>query len=70
MKVSVVEAKNSLTKLIQAVENGEQVTICRHGKPVIDLVRTKEPSRKQRKLGTLEGKIKFLDPALGQPDRN
>jgi PIN domain nuclease of toxin-antitoxin system len=30
MKVSVAEAKNTLPKLIKAVEDGEPVTICRH----------------------------------------
>ncbi|PYQ96642.1 MAG: hypothetical protein DMF96_17760 [Acidobacteria bacterium] len=29
MKISVAEAKNTLPKLIKAVEDGEQVTICR-----------------------------------------
>jgi antitoxin (DNA-binding transcriptional repressor) of toxin-antitoxin stability system len=61
-KVSVAEARNKLTQLITAVENGEQVTICRRGKPVIDLVRSKVPTRKKRHIGTLEGKIQFLDP--------
>ena len=40
MKVSVAEAKNTLPKLIKAVEDGESVTIYRHGTPVVDIVRT------------------------------
>ena len=62
MRVSVAQAKNKLTQLIQVVEGGEPVTICRHGKPVIDLVRSKEPARRQRRLGTLKGKIEIIDP--------
>ena len=40
MKVSVAEAKNTLPRLIKAVEDGESVTIYRHGTPVVDIVRT------------------------------
>ena len=32
------EAKNRLSELLQLVENGEEVTITRHGKPVARLV--------------------------------
>jgi prevent-host-death family protein len=61
MKVSVADAKNKLPELIKAVEGGESVTICRRGLPAVDIVRTKEPSGKKRKLGTLKGKIQILD---------
>jgi prevent-host-death family protein len=37
MKVSVAEAKNRLPTLIKAVEDGESVTIYRHGRPVVDI---------------------------------
>jgi prevent-host-death family protein len=61
MKVSVADAKNKLPELIKTVEDGETVTIYRRGKPVVDIIRTKKPSRKKRKLGTLKGKIQILD---------
>ena len=61
MEVSVADAKNKLPELIKAVENGEPVTICRRGVPAVDIIRTKKPSRKKRKLGTLKGKIQILD---------
>ena len=61
MKVSVADAKNKLPELIKAVEGGETVTICRRGVPAVDIVRTKEPGRKKRKLGALKGKIRILD---------
>ena len=61
MKVSVAEAKNKLPELIKAVEGGEIVTICRRGVPAVDIVRTKQPSGKKRKLGALKGKIQILD---------
>ncbi|MFZ0477673.1 MAG: type II toxin-antitoxin system prevent-host-death family antitoxin [Terriglobales bacterium] len=61
MQVSVADAKNKLPELIKAVEDGEPVTICRRGVPVVDIVRTNKPSRKGRMLGTLKGKIQILD---------
>jgi len=67
MKVSVAEAKNKLPELIKAVEDGEPVTICRRGVPVVDLVRTAKTSRKRRELGTLKGKIQILDPNWWKP---
>jgi prevent-host-death family protein len=35
--VSVVEAKNRLTALLDAAEAGEVVTITRHGRPIAEL---------------------------------
>src|SRR5207245_9459319 len=67
MQVSVADAKNKLPELIKAVEDGEPVTICRRGVPVVDIVRTKKPTRKKRVLGTLKGKIQVLDPKWWQP---
>jgi prevent-host-death family protein len=67
MQVSVADAKNKLPELIKAAEDGKPVTICRRGVPVVDLVRTKEPSRKKRTLGTLKGKIQVLDPNWWKP---
>lgn len=67
MQFSVADAKNKLPELIKAAENGEPVTICRRGVPVVDLVRTKEPSGKQRALGTLRGKIEIVDADWWKP---
>jgi prevent-host-death family protein len=67
MEVSVADAKNKLPELIKAVEDGEPVTICRRGVPVVDMVRTKKPVRKKRILGALRGQIKILDPDWWKP---
>ena len=67
MKVSVANAKNRLPELIKAVEDGEAVTICRRGKPVVDLVRTTTPDEGKRKFGTLRGKIIEIDPDWWKP---
>jgi prevent-host-death family protein len=67
MQVSVVEAKNKLTQLLQQVEKRERVTICRHGTPIADLVPATAVDRKPRRFGTLAGKIKILDPNWAKP---
>ena len=36
--VSMKEAKNRLTAIVRAVEEGDRVVITRNGKPVVDLV--------------------------------
>lgn len=67
MQVSVATAKNKLTELIKTAEQGEPVTICRRGVPVVDIVRTKKPAARKRKLGTLKGKIQVIDPDWWKP---
>ena len=67
MQVSVAVAKNKLPELIKAAEQGEPVTICRRGMPVVDLVRTKKPSQQKPLLGTLKGKIQIIDPDWWKP---
>lgn len=42
MQVNVHEAKSQLSKLLEAVERGETVTIARNGKPVAELVKAKK----------------------------
>ena len=59
MVVSTAEAKNRLPELIRAVEDGEQVVITRHGRPVAQLAPPPPPARKPR-LGGMAGKIRFL----------
>jgi len=67
MKVSVAEAKNTLPKLIKAVEEGESVTIYRHGTPVVDLVRTTKAHPEPPRFGTLTGKVAALDHDWWKP---
>lgn len=67
MKVSVADAKNRLTKLIKAAEDGEQVTICRRGKPVVDLVRTSTPQTGKREFGMYKDQVVEVDPDWWKP---
>ena len=47
MTFSVHEAKTNLSKLLDLVENGEEIVILRHGKPVAQLVGAKSQQRPQ-----------------------
>jgi len=67
MKVSVADAKNKLPELIKAAEDGENVTICRRGVPVVDLVRTKASRGDKPKFGTLKGRVVIHDPDWWKP---
>lgn len=48
MLVNVHDAKTNLSKLLQAVENGEEVVIGRNGVPVAKLVKADPPSVRRR----------------------
>lgn len=63
--VSIAEAKNRLTQLIRAVEQGEQVIITRNGKPVAQIT-PPPPARRQVRLGGMKGRIQLL-PGWDQP---
>jgi antitoxin (DNA-binding transcriptional repressor) of toxin-antitoxin stability system len=67
MEFSVADAKNRLPELIKAVEDGESVTICRRGVPVVDIVRTGSSTQRAPKFGTMKGKIQILDPDWWKP---
>ena len=67
VKVSVADAKNRLPELIKAVEKGELVTICRRGKPIIDLIPTRNGTDDKPRFGTLRGKIVEVDPDWWKP---
>jgi prevent-host-death family protein len=45
-QVNVYDAKTHLSRLLERVEQGEQIVIARNGKPIADLVaHTPKPSR-------------------------
>lgn len=67
MKVSVADAKNRLPELSKAAEDGESVTICRRGKPVVDLVRTTKASGETPKFGTLKNRVVIQDVGWWKP---
>lgn len=61
--VSVHEAKTHLSRLIEQVLAGEEVTVTRNREPVIRLVRVSETVRKKPLLGLMRGRISVGDEA-------
>lgn len=67
MDVSVSEAKNKLTQLLAAVEQGERVIIRRHGRVIAELV---QPSlRRAPKFGTLKGLVQMTPEQVNEATR-
>jgi prevent-host-death family protein len=59
-QVNVHEAKTQLSRLLQEVENGDEIVIARAGRPVAKLV-PHEPERKPREPGWAKGRIEILE---------
>ncbi len=51
MQVNIYEAKTRLSRLIAAVERGEEVVIARRDKPVVELRALIAPPKRKRSLG-------------------
>ena len=53
--VNIHEAKTHLSRLLEAVQRGEDVVIARAGEPIATLTAYKPPRRKIAPPGSLEG---------------
>lgn len=60
MEINIYAAKTQLSRLIDRVNEGEDVVITRHGRPVARLV-PGPAERPRRKLGTLKGKVRMSE---------
>ena len=61
MEVNIHQAKTHLSRLLQRVASGEEVTIARAGKPIARLVAIKPKSKKIRPLGMDRDRIWIAD---------
>lgn len=61
MEVNIHEAKTHLSRLLQRVAAGEDVTIARSGVPVARLVAVEPEKKKIRPLGMDRGRIWIAD---------
>lgn len=66
MDVSIAYAKNNLSALLKAVENGETVTISRYNKPIATIGPIETRSRPAPRFG-MGKNIKILDPNWAKP---
>jgi prevent-host-death family protein len=57
--VNMHEAKTHLSKLVERVEGGAEITISRAGKPAAKLVPVAREKKGRRKLGVWEGKFRM-----------
>ena len=62
MQINLRDARDRLSELVDCVLNGEDVTICKRGEPVIDLVPTRIPKRKVPDFEVVKGTIRVIDP--------
>lgn len=60
MQVNMHEAKTQLSKLVQAVLDGEEVILARNGEAVVQITKY-TPVKPKRKPGSLRGKIWLAD---------
>lgn len=65
IQVNMHEAKSQLSKLAEAVLNGERVIIARSGEPLLELVPHRGEVR-ERSPGYLKGKIRLSDDFNGE----
>lgn len=54
--VNIDDARIHLSRLVDKAASGEDVVVCRHGKPLVRITRL-EPSKRRIKFGLLEGKL-------------
>jgi prevent-host-death family protein len=66
-QVNIHEAKTHLSRLLEAVENGEEVVIARAGKPIATISAYKAPPRKYLPPGSGELKGLFVPDDFDDP---
>ncbi len=67
MEVNVHHAKTNLSKLIAAVENGEEVVIARKGKPAPKLALAPLIKSRRKIIGSGRGKM-WITPDFDLPE--
>lgn len=62
-RYNIYEAKTKFSELVDKAARGEQITICKAGKPVAIIAPLPEKPKKDRIPGRWKGKIKLYEPA-------
>ena len=65
--VNIHEAKTNLSRLLEAVERGEEVVIARAGHPIATLTAYKPPRRKIAPPGSMEGQGFWMSDDFDDP---
>ena len=69
MEVGIRSAKNNLSKLVEAVNEGEEVFLTSRGVRVAQLIRAPKPPSKNRGRGMWGGKVN-LYPGWDSPEED
>jgi prevent-host-death family protein len=67
-QIGMHEAKTNLSKLVERVENGEEIVITRRGKPAARLVPERQGAGFASLAGTWRGRVKIADDFDELPD--
>lgn len=65
--INILDARNNLSKLVTAVENGDDVVIARRGQPVARLVAIERPSSTAGSLA--ERLVRIPPPSARDPQQ-
>lgn len=64
--MNIHEAKAQLSHLLNLIEKGEVVEICRRNVPIAEVKKIKKKNKAKRQFGLLKGKVhilpEFFDP--------
>ena len=69
MDVGIREAKNSLSRLVEAAKDGEEIYFTNRGQRVAKLIPAPPPAAPNRGRGFLKGKINFY-PGWDSPEED
>jgi prevent-host-death family protein len=65
--VNIHEAKTHLSRLLESVEQGEEIVIARAGQPVALLTAYREPRRKIAPPGSMKGQDWWMSDEFDEP---
>ena len=57
--IPLADAKNNLSRLVDAASDGQEIIIAKHGRPMARLVAADKPTR--LRYGTLKGQIRLAE---------
>lgn len=69
METGIKDAKNNLSKLVQAAFDGEEVYLTKRGKRVAQLIPARDPARDRMGRGMWKGKVN-LYPGWDSPEED
>lgn len=66
-ETNIADFKNRLSEIINQVENGEEIEICRRNVPIVRVVPIKNPEQNKTKLGCGKGTVTFTGNNVTEP---